>query len=171
MNKWWIKIFIGSYNPTKEIEKDEFIDYVFSRIIETSNKNYLNAKEILKFKYGQLEFNQLKEEKEKLKYKKCVLENYKLDNSIAINISMCGAGVSIIALMFMIFNSVHQFNIYNFLDKVFVWGFMISCFVLLYLLIRITLKGVYKLPTVAKEIAFCALCLEVIEELLENKGK
>lgn len=170
-DKWWIKIFIGHYNPLKEVKDEDYIDDLYSRIIEnSSSKTYLNAKSILKYELRELELNQLKEEKEKLLYKKTVLKNNKVDNSTVLSISMCSAGVAILVAMLSLLTASYNLDIKsNYFDKAFVWVFMVSFFVLLFLVIRVTLKGLYKITEMAKEIAFCQFRLEIIKELLKER--
>lgn len=187
MTKSKLDFLKGFVDPLHELRDEELINYTFSKISVDIDKTYLNAKELLRSRFEGLSERELEEKEYKFLYRKIALQNANLENIAIsyINVLSISVAILIALLGFTQFiinffqNEVRSKAATEDLDK-FVYDFfndaavfMIAVF--LFLLVVSILVFFYakrvesRITKKAKEIVYCELCLEVIEEVKTRK--
>lgn len=133
-------------NPIKPFEDKELIKYMNKRILEEKGVTFSDIRDLLRKKYNKCEW--LQNEKDSLNLRKVALENAAMENITAAFFTAMAVLVAILAIveLNLIFKSL----------------MVIYCILSIIAFLKFY---EYKVITRAKEIAYCDLAIEVINEV------
>ena len=149
-------------NPLYELDDKWIIIYIFTKIYEDvfNNKPYLMAKYLIRSKYKGLSERELEEEERRLSYRKKALENANIENISIIFISVLGILTAIL---------IGILQIFDIKDVVIKFTVLVYIFLVFLVVFYFAYRAEQRIKTKAKDIVYCKLCLEVINEMKNGK--